>query len=293
METFSAFLNEQTLDSLSCELQIFEKIIYKSKNQHRRGGGLKSIVPIRVLFVVYYRKLIEIRKLGRTLKQRLPVLASQGKDGPSSADVCYSYIELIWHMLSACLKASELMLEMLGQSYFMVFALISLSCISRFYALLRPVLQTLVKTFRLAYPSTRALDQIDFALLHGTRRLEYDALTAFSRFEAQSPSQRQIDSLSSKSPDAGLAPSPPSAVSSQAAPAADFGFLSDLDSEDDVDREIALRLQQSRTALLAGSSASISEAGSMYQGRIVSTPSPASFVFVFRRCIRSIAVGTN
>ena len=163
--TPAQLFEERLFDSFLFELQIFDKILYKNKNQHRRG--------------IYFRKLLEIRRCGQLLSTIFPVLSKMVNSDWIELSTLEQFITILWRMLGSCLKCSRLLLEMLGQSYFMTMSLALIACISRFYVCLRPLLFNCVKLWRqLSDIHNSSMDQLELFLSSGPIALEYSTLTS-------------------------------------------------------------------------------------------------------------------
>jgi hypothetical protein len=219
------------LDSFLFEFQIFEKIIYKNKNQHRRG--------------IYFRKLMEVRKYGRLLSLSLPSFSDENFQLNFLQDTILS----LWRMLGSCLQCSRLLLDLLSQSYFMTMTLALIGCISRFYACLRPVLLASVKLLRQhAAAQSSQLDQIELFLSSGPVSVEYATLTSQLNFNSVSQNASDESSL--------FRPSLHSEVSDELNPlAATTVYDSDNESEEmnSADREALLRIKLSNELIDATS----------------------------------------
>jgi hypothetical protein len=102
----------------SFEVRLLDRLLYKHKNQHRKTA--------------YFHKLVEVRRCVRA------VIANRNDEGadPDSAALAHALLRA----QRAILKTSRLLYGLLGQTYFMAFALTMLALLARLYATQRVAL---------------------------------------------------------------------------------------------------------------------------------------------------------
>ncbi|XP_057851344.2 uncharacterized protein LOC131061591 isoform X2 [Cryptomeria japonica] len=171
-----ARLKEQ-LQHLRRESEMFERVMYKSKNQHRRCLYYISLSKVRrdlKLFHLANLKIILKKHFpiirGNTPTQAISLLESlkAGKKATEGVDFQKGLLgvaRLLAQMTEPIIEAGLRISTLLGQSFFMPFALTMLSCLARLRVLVQQV-------FRDYFPPNKQLvtlecqwDEVKFCLI--------------------------------------------------------------------------------------------------------------------------------
>jgi hypothetical protein len=128
-----------TLQSLSRDIDIFNRLLYKNRNQHRRG--------------VYFRRTLAVRRLLSLVEPQLNSLQSALTDLNLTALTSESALRTLQLVLStgqsvydacvACLLAARHYLHMFASGFFLPLSLAMISALARLVALFRAYLSTL------------------------------------------------------------------------------------------------------------------------------------------------------
>lgn len=125
---------------LKTETTVLDRLLYKNKNQHRRG--------------TYYQRLMEVRRFTRrlsfvSLTQHIQTYSS--KNGNKSTVKLVQDLERHGTQLALSLvaiyKLSRPLLVLMSQTYFLPFVLTALSLVSRIYAIYKTLLLRCVQAF--------------------------------------------------------------------------------------------------------------------------------------------------
>ncbi|XP_057851343.2 uncharacterized protein LOC131061591 isoform X1 [Cryptomeria japonica] len=162
-----ARLKEQ-LQHLRRESEMFERVMYKSKNQHRRCLYYISLSKVRrdlKLFHLANLKIILKKHFpiirGNTPTQAISLLESlkAGKKATEGVDFQKGLLgvaRLLAQMTEPIIEAGLRISTLLGQSFFMPFALTMLSCLARLRVLVQQILLDVVWVFNMSASMSQA-----------------------------------------------------------------------------------------------------------------------------------------
>ncbi|XP_065875613.1 uncharacterized protein [Euphorbia lathyris] len=141
------------LEQLNTEYGIFERIVYKNKNQHRRSSYFQYLLKVRRdLRLLQSAKLDEILACcfhvftGKKPKQKLHLLESHV---PDFMERLLGAARLLSQMVEPMLKAATEISILLAQSFFMGFSLTILASLARLRVLVQQILLDFVSTFNM------------------------------------------------------------------------------------------------------------------------------------------------
>ncbi|WCJ34934.1 hypothetical protein M5689_016212 [Euphorbia peplus] len=149
------------LEQLSTECGIFERIVDKNKNQHRRSSYFQSLLKVRSdLRLLQSAKLDELLACcshvvtGKKPKQKLHLLESlkwskSDRGVPNFMEQLLGAARLLSQMVEPMLKAATEISILLAQSFFMGFCLTILASLARLRVLVQQILLDFVSTFNM------------------------------------------------------------------------------------------------------------------------------------------------
>uniref|UniRef100_A0A7N0RCU6 Nucleolus and neural progenitor protein-like N-terminal domain-containing protein n=1 Tax=Kalanchoe fedtschenkoi TaxID=63787 RepID=A0A7N0RCU6_KALFE len=154
---------EERLNSFLAQLQseyaILDRIVYKNKNQHRRGSYFQYLMKVRRdLRLLQSVKLVEILTQcfyvidGKKSKQKVSALESLKKSKRDSGkynfmDRALGAARLLSQMVEPMLKAASKISTLLAQSFFVSFSVTVLAIIARLRVLVQQILLDVVSVF--------------------------------------------------------------------------------------------------------------------------------------------------
>ncbi|XP_065860447.1 uncharacterized protein [Euphorbia lathyris] len=149
------------LEQLNTECGIFERIVYKNKNQHRRSSYFQYLLKVRRdLRLLQSAKLDEILACcfhvftGKKPKQKLHLLESLkwrkcDCGVPNFMERLLGAARLLSQMVEPMLKAATEISILLAQSFFMGFSLTILASLARLRVLVQQILLDFVSAFNM------------------------------------------------------------------------------------------------------------------------------------------------
>ncbi|WCJ37195.1 hypothetical protein M5689_018347 [Euphorbia peplus] len=149
------------LEQLSTEYGIFERIVYKNKNQHRRSSYFQSLLKVRSdLRLLQSAKLDEMLACcchvisGKKPQQKLHLLESLkwrkcDRGVPNFMERLLGAARLLSQMVEPMLKAATEISILLAQSFFMGFSLTILASLGRLRVLVQQILLDFVSVFNM------------------------------------------------------------------------------------------------------------------------------------------------